>query len=61
VLLLDEPTGALDEESTALVEAVLRERLAAGVAILIVTHSPAQGERLGDRRFRMQDGRLADA
>ena len=61
VLLLDEPTGALDEDSTARVEAVLRERLEAGVAIVMVTHSPAQAERLGRRRFRMQDGGLVAA
>ena len=45
----------------ARVEAVLRERLAAGVAIVMVTHSPAQAERLGRRRFRMQDGGLVAA
>ena len=59
VLLLDEPTGALDQESTARVEAVLRQRLAAGTAIILVSHSPAQAQRLGHRRFEMRDRRLA--
>jgi putative ABC transport system ATP-binding protein len=59
VLLLDEPTGALDAENTALVEAVLRERLAGGASIVMVTHSDAQAGRLGDRRFRMAERRLA--
>lgn len=58
VLLLDEPTGALDQDSTALVEAVLQERLAAGTAIVIVTHSPDQAARLGQQQFRMQQRRL---
>ena len=61
VLLLDEATGALDEDSTLLVEAVLRERLAAGVTIVMVTHSAAQAARLGSRHLRMEDRRLVAA
>jgi putative ABC transport system ATP-binding protein len=61
VLLLDEATGALDEESTQRVEAVLRDRLAAGVTIAIVTHSPAQATRLGHRHLRMTDRQLVPA
>jgi ABC-type iron transport system FetAB ATPase subunit len=58
VLLLDEPTGPLDEESVAMVEALLRERKAAGTSILLVTHDPNQAERLGDQRYRMVAGHL---
>ena len=58
VFLADEPTGALDQEATALVETILRERLADGVAIILVTHSPEQAARLGHRQFRMQDRQL---
>jgi len=61
VLLLDEPTGALDPEATARAEALLRERLAAGLAIIIVTHSAEQAERMAARRFVMQAGRLSPA
>jgi putative ABC transport system ATP-binding protein len=61
VLLLDEATGALDEASTQRVEAVLRERLAAGIAIAMVTHSPEQATRLGHRHLRMADRRLVPA
>src|SRR5580698_2194579 len=53
VLLLDEPTGPLDEDSVTRVEALLKERLAAGTSILLVTHNPAQAERLGVQRYRM--------
>lgn len=59
VLLADEPTGALDQGATALVETVLRERLATGMSMLLVTHSHEQAARLGHRQFRMQDRRLA--
>lgn len=57
-LLLDEPTGPLDPASTERVEEVLRERLAAGAVVVLVSHDPAQGVRLGARRWRMADRRL---
>jgi ABC-type iron transport system FetAB ATPase subunit len=58
VLLLDEPTGPLDEESVVAVEALLLERMATGTSILLVTHDPNQAERLGDQRYRMVAGHL---
>jgi putative ABC transport system ATP-binding protein len=58
VLLLDEPTGPLDEESVVKVEALLQERKATGTSILLVTHDPNQAERLGDQRYRMVAGHL---
>jgi putative ABC transport system ATP-binding protein len=58
VLLLDEPTGPLDEESVVRVEALLRQRMATGTSILLVTHDPKQAERLGDQRYRMAARRL---
>jgi putative ABC transport system ATP-binding protein len=61
VLLLDEPTGALDEASTQHVETVLRARLAAGTTIAMVTHSPDQAARLGHRHLRMADRQLVPA
>ena len=60
VLLLDEPTGALDADNTALVEKVLSQLLAAGTAILMVTHSAEQAGRLAVRRFRMAERRLME-
>lgn len=61
VLLLDEPTGPLDEESVTRVEALLRERMATGTAILLVTHDPKQAERMGVQRYRMMAGRMETA
>ena len=58
VLLLDEPTSGLDPQAAERVEAELKRRLDAGNAILVVTHDPAQAERLAGRRLRMEDGRL---
>jgi putative ABC transport system ATP-binding protein len=59
VLLLDEPTAALDERSRDAVERTLldlRERLSA--SLIIVTHDPAQAMRLSDRIVTLEDGRI---
>jgi phosphate-transporting ATPase len=61
VLLLDEPTGPLDEEATAAVESLLREKQSNGLAIFWVTHDKRQAERVADRRFWIDSGRLREA
>jgi ABC-type iron transport system FetAB ATPase subunit len=58
VLLLDEPTGALDEDSKLAVEALLREHLAGGGGILMTTHERAQIARLQAREVRVDAGRV---
>jgi ABC-type iron transport system FetAB ATPase subunit len=58
VLLLDEPTGALDAASTALVEQELARRLADGLMLVLVTHDAQQAARLATRRFELQQGCL---
>jgi putative ABC transport system ATP-binding protein len=57
VILADEPTGELDEASAARVLDLLRERAAAGAAVLVVTHSPEVADR-ADREIRLRDGRV---
>ena len=57
-LLLDEPTGALDAESVVRVEVELRARLDKGLILILVTHDPAQAQRLGDVHQRLEGGRL---
>jgi UDP-glucose/iron transport system ATP-binding protein len=61
VLLLDEPTGALDSASIARAEEILSEFTAAGGAMILVTHDPEQAARLGTAHFRMADRRLVVA
>ena len=58
VLLLDEPTGPLDPETTGKVEDVLRERLRGGASIVLVSHDPTQAGRLGAQRRIMRHRRL---
>ncbi len=60
VLLLDEPTGPLDEETTAAVEAMLREKQENGLALLWVTHDKRQAGRVATRRFWIDRGRLRE-
>jgi ABC-type lipoprotein export system ATPase subunit len=61
VLLGDEPTGELDETTTATVLDLLARLLAEeGTAVLTVTHNPQVAER-ADRRLLMKDGVLVDA
>lgn len=60
VLMLDEPTAALDVVSGQFIhEAILRER-AAGRAILFSTHFMNEAERLCDRIYLLHEGRIAD-
>lgn len=59
VLLADEPTGELDEETSAEVLETLREvNRATGVTVLVVTHDPAVAEHVA-RTVRIRDGRTS--
>jgi len=56
VLLLDEPTSALDATSTAIVEAMVAERVSSGTGVIWSTHDSAQAHRVGSRLFLMGAG-----
>ena len=58
VLLLDEPTAALDHDTTLLIEKLLRHLLAKGTSILIVTHDAKQASRMASRILHLEDGKL---
>lgn len=53
VLLLDEPTGALDVGATALVEELIRFQLLAGRSVLIASHDSALIGRLAHARLQL--------
>ncbi|MFI1200705.1 phosphate ABC transporter ATP-binding protein (plasmid) [Streptomyces sp. BHT-5-2] len=58
VLLLDEPTSALDAASARAIEESVRELLAAGLSVVLVSHNTAQARRLADRALVLREGRL---
>lgn len=51
VLLLDEPTAALDARSASLVEGLIRSELAAKCRIILVSHNPVEIDRLAKARL----------
>ncbi len=60
LLLADEPTGALDSTTGTAIMALLRDRVEAGAAALLVTHEP-RFAAWADRTVFLADGRVIDA
>jgi len=58
VLLLDEPTSAMDPESAHLVRNSIRELKSASRAIIICTHNLAEAEELADQIAIIRKGRI---
>jgi putative ABC transport system ATP-binding protein len=56
VVLLDEPTAALDAASATAVEALMSSRMRAGLGVLWVTHDPAQARRMAHRQLLVENG-----
>ncbi|OBA84409.1 glycine/betaine ABC transporter [Mycobacterium sp. 1164966.3] len=57
VLLLDEPTSAVDAEAARVIERAVRELADDGIPALWVTHDRAQAERAADRLLHIERGR----
>ena len=60
VLLLDEPTAALDPASSAAVEEAIRAFLQAGTKVVMVTHHLALARRLAQEVVLLGSGRLVE-
>ena len=60
VLLLDEPTAALDPASVAAVESLIAVRVRAGLAVLWVTHDAEQAKRIARRLLVVQGGHVRE-
>ena len=57
VVLADEPTGELDDDTAARVLDLLTERTRAGGAVVLVTHDPSVAAR-ADREIALRDGQV---
>lgn len=57
IIIADEPTGDLDDETTSDVFALLRECADSGVSVLMVTHD-TNALNIADRIYRMEKGKL---
>jgi putative ABC transport system ATP-binding protein len=60
VLLLDEPTAALDPASVAAVETTIAARVRAGLAALWVTHDVEQAKRVAVRQLVVSGGQMRE-
>jgi len=58
LLLLDEPTSGLDPLVQAEFHGILRERVAAGAAVMLSSHVLSEVERVADRVAIIRSGRL---
>jgi putative ABC transport system ATP-binding protein len=56
-LLADEPTGNLDTRSGTEIMQILEQLNRGGIALLIVTHDPAIGDRAA-RHLKLRDGKI---
>jgi tungstate transport system ATP-binding protein len=61
VLFLDEPTTHIDKDNTRLIEECIRRvRQEKALTLIIITHDPAQAERLGGRQLLLSEGRIRE-
>jgi putative ABC transport system ATP-binding protein len=60
VLLLDEPTAALDLASVAVVESLIKARTQTGLAVLWVTHDAEQAKRVAHRLLVVEAGQVRE-
>lgn len=61
LLILDEPTAAMDMESTIFSEALVKDYAKrTGCIVLLVTHSLQQARRMADRILYFQSGELVE-
>lgn len=61
IIILDEPTNALDPDSVELVATLIREQQERGAAILVASHHLEEVARVCTDVFKVLDGRLTPA
>lgn len=57
-LVLDEPTAAMDMQSSILAEKLIKKYAAKGRTVILITHSIRQARRLADEIIFLKDGKI---
>lgn len=60
ILMLDEPTNAIDDQGVRVLKEIVREEKKKGTIVLIASHEKEIIDELADEIFLMKDGSLAD-
>lgn len=60
VIILDEPTNAIDEDGVELIYKIVKEEKQRGAIVLIASHNKEDIENLADKVFDMKDGVLTE-
>ncbi len=60
ILLLDEPTAALDPAATLAIERLISQASARAIRLLLITHDVAQARRLADDVVFLHGGRILE-
>lgn len=58
ILIMDEPTAALDQDATEMLFARIRALAAQGTAVIYITHRMAELRQIADRVTVLRDGRM---
>jgi heme ABC exporter ATP-binding subunit CcmA len=58
LLLLDEPSAGLDPASVERLVGVIRQEVARGAVVIVVTHDPALSAAVGGQRVELERGRV---
>ena len=60
ILMLDEPTNALDEEGIEQIRKIIKEERERGAIVLIASHNKEDIEVLADKVFSISNGMLKE-
>lgn len=60
IILLDEPTNALDEEAVQLIYKIIREEKSRGATIIVATHHKEDLKEVGDVILKIAEGKIVE-
>jgi len=61
IIFLDEPTTSVDEKNTGIIENIIQQlKQRKRTAVIMTTHDRAQAERLADRVFLLDKGKIVE-